>query len=51
MLDDVGARACAREATLSLFLVAALQLTGWSLCSMFCGKTWMAGWVKKLIPV
>jgi len=39
MLDDVGVRVCAREATLSSFLAAALQMTGWSSCSMFCVNT------------
>ena len=39
MLDDVGVRMCTREATLSSFLAAALQLTGRSLCSMFFVKT------------
>jgi len=39
MLDDVGVCICAREATPASFLVATLQLTGRSLCRMFCVKT------------
>ena len=35
MFDDVGVCTCAREAKPASFLAAALQLTGWSLCSMF----------------
>jgi hypothetical protein len=46
MLDDLGVCVCACGATLSLFLAAALQLTGQSLCSMFCVKTQMAGRAK-----
>jgi len=34
MLGDVGVRVCARGATLSSFLAAAIWLTGRSLCSM-----------------